>query len=134
MNITGICPYETPCGWCAKWDKKCDKKIGPEQGQRVKINPIDDAINEPIEKVFNKACTSESDHEWECIGMSTEGSSYRCKKCYAHKFVPCTIDLHTSPTITASYAGLSATIPIKESADHMWNNNNEYDYQKENEK
>ena len=28
MNITGICPYETPCGWCAKWDKKCDKKIG----------------------------------------------------------------------------------------------------------
>ena len=28
MNITGICPYETPCGWCSKWDKKCDKKIG----------------------------------------------------------------------------------------------------------
>jgi hypothetical protein len=28
MNITGICPYETPCGWCTKWDKKCDKKIG----------------------------------------------------------------------------------------------------------
>lgn len=23
-----ICHYETPCGWCAKWDKKCDKKIG----------------------------------------------------------------------------------------------------------
>ncbi len=22
------CPYETPCGWCTKWDKKCDKKIG----------------------------------------------------------------------------------------------------------
>ena len=28
MNINGICHYETPCGWCAKWDKKCDKKIG----------------------------------------------------------------------------------------------------------
>ena len=28
MNINGICPYETPCGWCSKWDKKCDKKIG----------------------------------------------------------------------------------------------------------
>lgn len=28
MNITGICPYETPCGYCTKWDKKCDKKIG----------------------------------------------------------------------------------------------------------
>lgn len=21
------CTYETPCGWCTKWDKKCDKKI-----------------------------------------------------------------------------------------------------------
>ena len=28
MNITGVCPYETPCGWCTKWDKRCDKKIG----------------------------------------------------------------------------------------------------------
>ena len=28
MNINGICPYETPCGWCSKWDKKCDTKIG----------------------------------------------------------------------------------------------------------
>jgi hypothetical protein len=27
MNINGICPYETPCGWCSKWDKKCDNKI-----------------------------------------------------------------------------------------------------------
>ena len=18
------CVYETPCGWCSKWDKKCD--------------------------------------------------------------------------------------------------------------
>ena len=28
MNINGVCNYETPCGWCSKWDKKCDKKIG----------------------------------------------------------------------------------------------------------
>lgn len=27
-NTTNRCSYETPCGWCAKWDKKCDKKIG----------------------------------------------------------------------------------------------------------
>lgn len=26
--ITMRCAYETPCGWCTKWDKKCDKKIG----------------------------------------------------------------------------------------------------------
>lgn len=28
MMGTINCTYETPCGWCAKWDKKCDKKIG----------------------------------------------------------------------------------------------------------
>ena len=39
MNITGICTYETPCGWCTKWDKKCDKKIG-----------CDTTIVEPVRK------------------------------------------------------------------------------------
>jgi hypothetical protein len=48
--ITGLCAYSTPCGWCCKWDKKCDKKIGcsnekPQRGLRVKINPIDDALD-----------------------------------------------------------------------------------------
>ena len=37
-----------------------------------------------------------------------------------------------TPTITTAYDNLTVTIPIKDSADHMWNNNNEYDY-KENE-
>lgn len=27
-NLTGTCQYSTMCGWCTKWDKKCDKKIG----------------------------------------------------------------------------------------------------------
>lgn len=41
MNITGICTYETPCGWCTKWDKKCDKKIGRgnEQSTPKKKDP-----------------------------------------------------------------------------------------------
>jgi len=47
MNITGICPYETPCGWCSKWDKKCDKKIGcdndkPQRGLRANTSILDD--------------------------------------------------------------------------------------------
>lgn len=28
MMGTFNCTYETPCGWCTKWDKKCDRKIG----------------------------------------------------------------------------------------------------------
>ena len=30
-TIEIMCHYETPCGWCTKWDKKCDKKIGCEE-------------------------------------------------------------------------------------------------------
>ena len=44
------CVYATPCGWCSKWDKKCDKKA-PERGQRAKCNLIDDAAT-------NKICQS----------------------------------------------------------------------------
>lgn len=22
------CCYKTPCGWCSKWDKKCDLRLG----------------------------------------------------------------------------------------------------------
>ena len=28
--LTRQCTYSTPCGWCCKWDKKCDRKIGCE--------------------------------------------------------------------------------------------------------
>ena len=27
-TVTIMCQYETHCGWCTKWEKKCDKKIG----------------------------------------------------------------------------------------------------------
>ena len=87
-TIEIMCQYETPCGWCCKWDKKCDKKIGPERGQRANINPVDDTVDEPIGIIVNKICVSESDHEWECVGISTGGSTYMCRKCYAHKTIP----------------------------------------------
>lgn len=31
-----MCDYSTPCGWCTKWDKKCDKKIGNESEPEIK--------------------------------------------------------------------------------------------------
>lgn len=71
MMGTINCVYKTPCGWCAKWDKKCDRKT-PEN----KLAAV------------NKMCQSESDHEWECTGMSTAGTTYTCRKCYAQKTVP----------------------------------------------
>ena len=42
MMGTINCVYETPCGWCSKWDKKCDKET-LKRGQRIECNPIDDA-------------------------------------------------------------------------------------------
>lgn len=41
MNITGICPYETPCGWCSKWDKKCDKKMPKKYRDPIVIHDKD---------------------------------------------------------------------------------------------
>lgn len=35
--------YETPCGWCAKWDKKCDRKIPEniiEEKQKLVIDDM----------------------------------------------------------------------------------------------
>lgn len=46
--LTMQCTYSTPCGWCAKWDKKCDKKIGcgndnkPQRGLRANACVLDD--------------------------------------------------------------------------------------------
>ena len=80
MRGTENCVYETPCGWCSKWDKNCDKKT-PECEQITKCNPINDVTT-------NKICRSESDHVWECIGMSTAGTNYICRKCYSRKTVP----------------------------------------------
>ena len=31
------CCYITPCGWCAKWDKKCNKKIGSDIENKSQI-------------------------------------------------------------------------------------------------
>ena len=35
--LTMQCTYSTLCGWCAKWDKKCDKKIGNDNWFTPKI-------------------------------------------------------------------------------------------------
>lgn len=83
MRGTINCLYETPCGWCSKWDKKCDQKT-PELR---KTNLVDDTAT-----TVNKRCQSESDHVWECIGMSTAGTDYMCRKCLARKTIPYKLD------------------------------------------
>ena len=79
MMGTVNCVYETPCGWCSKWDKKCDMRT-PERVQ-TKCDTLEGVT-------VNKMCSSESDHVWECTGVSTEGTTYTCKKCYKQRLVP----------------------------------------------
>lgn len=76
MMGTFNCTYETPCGWCTKWDKKCDCKI-----------PDPPAINS-WDYITNKICESDSDHQWECCGVSTAGTTYMCKICGKIKHEP----------------------------------------------
>jgi hypothetical protein len=55
--LTMQCAYSTPCGWCAKWDKKCDNKIGceppsipiPESHAQKIINEIKSGKLPPID-------------------------------------------------------------------------------------
>lgn len=55
MIETGMCDYRTPCGWCSKWDKKCDKKIGPAtQINTNQFNENDMAITKA--DIFTKFC------------------------------------------------------------------------------
>ena len=47
MMLGEPCRYITPCGWCWKWDKKCDTKIGcgndkPKRGLRAETGILED--------------------------------------------------------------------------------------------
>lgn len=66
------------------------QKTFDEQIEDVK-KVVDDAFS-------NKMCESDTDHEWECCGISTVGTTYTCKKCYAYRTVPFKYD-HLSVTI-----------------------------------
>lgn len=62
MIGTTNCIYETPCGWCTKWDKKCDEKIENGKSSKEKYGKL------------TKPC-SECDHEgWDMP---------QCKECNA---------------------------------------------------
>lgn len=55
-SITMQCTYATPCGWCTKWDKKCDKKIGCDdnnlqRGLRAKAGLFEDYVSSELDNI-----------------------------------------------------------------------------------
>ena len=75
MIGTSNCVYETPCGWCSKWDKKCDKITGKTK----LINNIDKFVYMANCNHERKICTAAN---------SPAGRIYRCNKCRATKTEP----------------------------------------------
>lgn len=49
------CVYETPCGWCSKWDKKCNKTCGNDNFPMPNItcneNPAKYVYTPPIKPI-----------------------------------------------------------------------------------
>lgn len=41
-TVKETCTYKTPCGWCIKWDKKCDKKTEDEPHKDIVLEEIFD--------------------------------------------------------------------------------------------
>ena len=66
--ITMECTYSTPCGWCTKWDKKCDKKIGYPRGLRANAGLYEEAVGP-------------------CVDCEKRGrDTNHCEICWAHNF------------------------------------------------
>ena len=91
MKETTNCIYKTPCGWCSKWDKECDKKIHKSTESVDRYS---------LATVVVKKCESELDHEWECIAISTDKMTYWCKKCGARKTIPMDYSFYNELTMS----------------------------------
>lgn len=51
MIGTFKCIYETPCGWCTKWDKKCNQKCEIEKKYTIDKSTISEHTLETIKKL-----------------------------------------------------------------------------------
>lgn len=72
MLETGMCDYRTPCGWCSKWDKKCDKKIGTTTSTKINTNQFNEndiAITKA--DIFTKYCRDCSDGTSDYTSLSS---------------------------------------------------------------
>lgn len=87
------CKYHLPCGWCDKKDKQCDfnndaidkQEETPATVKNANVEVLPYRVPNDTEfQTVNALCN----HEWECVGLSTAGSKFRCKKCNATKTEP----------------------------------------------
>lgn len=70
-SVKKSCPYQLPCGWCTKWDKKCDLKIGCTNPSR------EPRVNAVLYDVGIAPCVDCKKHK-----IDTQ----HCLICWAHNF------------------------------------------------
>jgi hypothetical protein len=59
------CTYETPCGWCTKWDKKCDRKISTSDiNTRMVFDRCIDCGNYGWDMPQCRECNAENNYKY----------------------------------------------------------------------
>ena len=61
-SVKETCTYETPCGWCSKWDKKCDKQIPEVQPDNT--TPCRDCARYQFDMAECKNCNAENNFQY----------------------------------------------------------------------
>ena len=64
------CKYKLPCGWCDRKNETCENTYS-YSSNTVTVSKL----NTGMDKLAS------CDHQWECIGMNSIGTQYRCKLC-----------------------------------------------------
>jgi hypothetical protein len=79
MIGTDRCVYETPCHWCSKWDKQCDKKIGYQSRAMNAIYDVPTAYVMAVNE-GEWICT-ECAYTWKCSVCGNEHFGTRTNFC-----------------------------------------------------
>ena len=101
MIGTANCTYETLCGWCTKWDKKCDMKIGCDTSQDTALD-YDEYLHE-LECAMNQTDYSDR-RERMYVKITTQFINY-FKKRYILD-----LSLHLALDMLASFLDVKVVI------------------------
>lgn len=61
-GVKETCVYKTPCGWCSKWDKKCDNHI--QESQPDNTTPCRDCARYQFDMAECKECNAENNFKY----------------------------------------------------------------------
>ena len=69
--MTFNCRFETPCGWCEKFDKECKEVCGMDKSDRFKTNPPSDP-SKLVNTISNSIASINPMDEISIVRLSTQ--------------------------------------------------------------